>query len=147
MISRRLTILLIQALPAILSISSSALAQSYAANGQIGYLQEWEMRASLARTVTSGGVSYDGPVKLRHVGLCSVNGVEEKSGVVRLKVSPKTAGIEGTLAIEDDNCRIVASAPPSYSGLLNCRDGQGVPIHFSIDQTETAVRDGAETTK
>jgi hypothetical protein len=147
MISRRLTILLIQALPAILSISSSALAQSYAANGQIGYLQEWEMRASLARTVTSGGVSYDGPVTLRHVGLCSVNGVEEKSGVVRLKVSPKTAGIEGTLAIEDDNCRIVASAPPSYSGLLNCRDGQGVPIHFSIDQTETAVRDGAETTK
>jgi hypothetical protein len=146
MISWRFIILLIQALPAILSINS-ALAQSYAANGQIGYLQEWEMKASLARTVTSSGVNYHGPVTLRHVGLCSVNGVEEKSGVVRLRVSPKTAGIEGTLAIEDDNCRIVASAPPSYSGSLNCRDGQGVPIHFSIDQTETAVREGAETTK
>jgi hypothetical protein len=138
MISRRFTILLIQALPAILSISSSALAQSYAANGQIGYLQEWEMKASLARTVTSSGVNYNGPVTLRHVGLCSVNGVEEKSGVLR--VSPKTEGIEGTLAMEDDNLRIVASAPPSYSGLLNCRDGQGVPIHVSIDPTETAQR-------
>ncbi len=147
MILRRFTVLPIQVLAATLSISSAALAQSYSAKGQIGYLQEWEMEGRLARTLTSSGVNYNGPVTLRHVGLCSVNGVEEKSGVVWLKLSPKTAGIDGTLAMADDNCRIVASAPPSYSGLLNCRDGQGVPIYFSIDQTETAVRDGAETTK
>jgi hypothetical protein len=60
-------------------MSPAALAQSYSANGQIGYLQEWEMRASLAGTVTSAGMSYDGPVTLRHVGLCSVNGVVEKN--------------------------------------------------------------------
>jgi len=28
----------------------------------------------------------------------------------------------------------VAPASKSYSGLLNCRDGQGVPISFSIDE-------------
>jgi hypothetical protein len=120
----------------------AALAQSYSADGQVGYLQEWEMKASLARTVTSSGVAYDGPVTLRHVGLCSVNGVEEKSGMVRLQVSPKTAGIEGTLAMKDDSCRIVAAAQPSYSGLLSCRDGQGVPIKFSIRQAEAA--DGSD---
>jgi hypothetical protein len=113
-----------------------ALAQSYSASGQVGYLQEWEMKASLAKTVTGSGQDFYGPVTLRHVGICSVNGAEEKSGVVRLTVS--RSGIEGTLAMEDDSCRIVASSSRSYSGLLSCRDGQSVPINFSIDQAGAA---------
>jgi hypothetical protein len=114
--------------------AESTMAQSYSVNGQVGYLQEWELKANLAKTITDSGVSYDGPVTLRHVGLCSVNGPEEKSGVVRLMVSRRTSAVEGTLALKDDTCRIVASASKSHSGLLNCRDGQGVPIQFSIDE-------------
>ena len=113
----------------------AALAQSYSASGQVGYLSEWEMKASLARTVTSSGEDYSGPVTLRHVGLCSVNGTEEKSGTVRLTVSPRSSGVEGTLAMKDDSCRIVASASRGFSGLLSCRDGQGIPIRFSIDRS------------
>jgi hypothetical protein len=93
------------------------------------------MKANLAKTITSSGMSYDGPVTLRHVGLCSVNGPEEKSGVVRLMVSRKTSAVEGTLSLKDDACKIAASASRPHSGLLNCRDGQGVPINFSIDET------------
>ena len=52
--------------------------------------------------------------------------------MVQLKVSPSR--LEGTLAMDDDNCKIVASAAASYSGLLSCRNGQGVPIHFSIGE-------------
>ena len=114
--------------------AGSAMAQSYSVNGRVGYLQEWEMKANLAKTITSSGVSYDGPVTLRHVGLCSVNGPEEKSGVVRLTVSRRTSAVEGTLALKDDTCRIVVSASKPYSGLLNCRAGQGVPVSFSIDE-------------
>lgn len=117
-----------------------ALAQSYSASGQVGYLQEWEIKASLARTVTSTGHELHGPVTLQHVGLCSVNGVEQKSGVMRLKVS--RSGIEGTLAMEGDSCRIVAAAARSYSGLMSCHDGQSVPINFSIDQAGAAGQDG-----
>lgn len=111
-----------------------ALAQSYSASGQVGYLSEWEMKASLARTVTGSGEDFSGPVTLRHVGLCSVNGVEGKSGTVRLTVSSRSSAVEGTLALKDDSCRIVASASRGFSGLLSCRDGQGIPIHFSIER-------------
>ena len=110
----------------------AALAQSYSASGQVGYLQEWEMKASLAKAPAGTVEDFSGPVTLRHVGLCSVNGVEEKSGTLRLSVS--RSGVEGTLAMEDDSCRIAAVAAPSYSGLLRCRNGEGVPIHFSIDE-------------
>jgi hypothetical protein len=113
--------------------ASAAPAQPYSASGQVGYLQEWELKASLAKTFTGGKVEYSGPLTLRHVGLCSANGAEEKSGELTLRVSRWTAGIEGTLAMDGDSCRIVASASRSYSGLMSCRNGQGVPISFSID--------------
>jgi hypothetical protein len=119
---------------------SPALAQSYSASGQIGYLGEWEIKGSLARTTTRTGADYAGAVTLRHVGLCSANGIEEKPGVVQLKVSPSR--LEGTLAMEDDNCRIVAAAASSYSGLMSCRNGQGVPISFSIGEAVAAAKDG-----
>ena len=138
MIAPRSTNVVVQALISAIWIGAGAestMAQSYSVNGQVGYLQEWELKANLAKTITDSGVSYDGPVTLRHVGLCSVNGPEEKSGVVRLMVSRRTSAVEGTLALKDDTCRIVASASKSHSGLLNCRDGQGVPIQFSIDET------------
>lgn len=123
-----------------------ALAQSYSASGQIGYLGEWEIKGSLAKTTTRNGADYAGPVTLRHVGLCSANGVEEKPGVVQLKVSPSR--LEGTLAMDDDSCRIVASAASSYSGLMSCRNGQGVPIHFSIGEVTPAAKDsGGPPTK
>jgi len=57
---------------------------------------------------------------------------------VRLTVSRRSSAVEGTLALNDDSCRIVASASKPYSGLLNCRDGQGVPIRFSIEETVDA---------
>ena len=138
MIAPRSTNVVVRALISAIWIGAgagSAMAQSYSVNGQVGYLQEWEMKANLAKTITDSGVNYDGPVTLRHVGLCSVNGLEEKSGVVRLTVSRRTSAVEGTLAMKDDTCRIVVSASKSHSGLLNCRDGQGVPISFSIDET------------
>ena len=125
---------------AVVSAATPALAQSYSASGQIGYLQEWEIKGSLAKTTPRSGADYSGPVTLRHVGLCSANGVEEKPGVMQLKVS--SSRLEGTLAMDDDNCRIVASASSSYSGLLSCRNGQGVPISFSIGEAAPVAKDG-----
>jgi hypothetical protein len=116
-------------------VAASAAAEPYAASGQVGYLQEWELKASLAKSVSGGRIEYSGPVTLRHVGLCSANGVEEKSGKMRLTMSRAPGAAEGTLAMEGDSCRIVAAQPPSYSGLLTCRNGQGVPISFSIEET------------
>jgi hypothetical protein len=103
----------------------AAVAQSYSFSGQIGYLHEWEMTGNLTRL----GADYSGAMTLRHVGLCSVNGVEQKQAHMQLKVS--SARLEGTLVMDDDQCRIVASGS-SGSGLLTCRHGQDVPINLLI---------------
>jgi hypothetical protein len=126
--------------------ASWAGAEPYAASGQVGYLQEWELKASLARTVSGGRIEYSGAVTLRHVGLCSVNGVEEKSGKLRLTMSRAPGAAEGTLAMEGDSCRITATQAPSYSGLLTCRNGQGVPISFFIEETAGTMATGKMVT-
>jgi hypothetical protein len=125
--------------------ASPALAQSYSAKGQVGYLQEWEMKGDLAKAATHFSTNYIGPVMLRHVGLCSINGAEEKSGTLEVKVSSWTSKVEGTLALPDDECHIVASASQGYSGLLSCRNGQGIPIRFSIEQLPAADRSASAT--
>ena len=120
------------------TLAPAASAQSYSAHGQIGYLGEWEMKADLTKTTSGAHIGYAGPVTLRHVGLCSTNGVEEKSGTVELKIAPRAPSIEGTLAMKDDTCRIVVSAAPAHPGSMDCRDGQGVPIRFSISALPSA---------
>jgi hypothetical protein len=124
-------------------IATAAGAEPYAASGQVGYLQEWELKANLAKTVSGGRIEYSGPVMLRHVGLCSANGVEEKAGRLRLTMSRSPGAAEGTLAMEGDSCRIMATQAPSYSGLLTCRNGQGVPISFSIEEAAGTTASGA----
>ena len=109
--------------------AGAALAQSYSAKGQIGYLQEWEMQGSLARTASHFSTDYAGPVTLRHVGLCSINGVEEKSGTLELKVSSWTSNVEGTLVMPDDDCRIAADRSsncrkPGSLWTVRCKRGK-----------------------
>ena len=62
----------------------TAWAQSYPASGQIGYLQEWELTGSLAKAATRPAVDYSGTVTLRHVGVCSVNGIEQTQARMQL---------------------------------------------------------------
>ncbi|SFJ60950.1 hypothetical protein [Bradyrhizobium sp. Gha] len=120
--------------------ATAARAQSYSASGQIGYLHEWEITGNLAKTVTSPGTEYSGTITLRHVGLCSVNGAEQKQASMQLKVS--YGRLEGILIMDQDQCRIVASGSAG-AGLLRCGSGQDVPINLLIGkavETEAADR-------
>ncbi|MGY4625465.1 hypothetical protein [Bradyrhizobium sp. USDA 4486] len=117
-----------------------ARAQSYSASGQIGYLHEWEIAGNLAKTAKRPGAEYSGTITLRHVGLCSVNGEEQKQARLQLKVS--YGRLEGVLIMDEDRCRIVASGS-SGSGQLTCGSGQYVPINLLIGKAveiETADR-------
>jgi hypothetical protein len=124
--------------------AAAALGEPYSINGQVGYLQEWEFAASLAKMASGRKMEFSGPMTLRHVGLCSTNGAEEKSGEMRITISQPTGAIEGTIALAGDSCRIVATRLTSYSGLLICRDAQGIPIHFSINPMRAADQNRAD---
>lgn len=131
---------IVAAILVLFAAAPAAWAQSYSASGQVGYLHEWEITGNLAKTVTRLGAEYSGTITLRHIGLCTVSGVEQKQARMQLKVS--SGRLEGMLIMDEDQCRIVASGS-SGSGQLICGSGQDVPINLLIGkavETEAADR-------
>jgi hypothetical protein len=53
--------------------------------GTAGYLSEWQFDGEVAETATSGELV--GPLVWKHIGLCSVNGPQEKPGKIHVRFS------------------------------------------------------------
>ena len=62
-------------------------AQTRSVTGQSGILGEWELTATVAEQGDGAGRQWTGPLSLKHVGFCSADGPEEKTGELRLSVS------------------------------------------------------------
>lgn len=95
--------------------------------GYTGRLGEWELKANLART----GHRMDelsGPMNLRHVGLCTVDGPEEKSGYMRVRMSTWSSRVEARLTIDGVECLYRGALSDSDESELNCPDRRPTPI-------------------
>ena len=75
-------------LPIVLSaLATPAGAQSLQVTGYTGYLGEWELTATVTKSVSGRTKEYSGPLTMKHVGLCTQDGPEEKTGEMRLQIS------------------------------------------------------------
>ena len=115
---------------AVLTWVGPAFAQSRDVSGQLGFLGEWEITATVTEKVHNGVKQLMGPMSLKHVGVCSADGPEEKSGELRLRLS--SAGIEATLLIEGSECTFRGRLKESYDGVLDCPDRRAVPLSLWI---------------
>jgi hypothetical protein len=109
-----------------------ASAQSREVSGQLGILGEWEIGATVTEQVNNGAKQLIGPLSLKHVGICSVDGPEEKTGELRLRISSSLASVDATLLIEGTECTFSGKLKESYEGILNCPDRRAMPISLWI---------------
>ncbi len=102
--------------------------------GTAGYLSEWELTGSVTERKSAAHAEFSGPVTWKHVGLCSVNGPQEKSGQIRFQLSPSGASshIDATISLDDAQCRYSGDFAGSSNGHMDCSDAKGVPISISI---------------
>lgn len=101
-------------------------AESLEVLGYSGFLGEWEITA----TVTANAdrpAEYAGPLTMKHVGLCTQDGPEEKTGDIRLRMSAPSQ-LEATLSVADTKCSYHGRLSEFYSGTLSCPDREGVPL-------------------
>jgi hypothetical protein len=120
-------------LPIVLgALATPAGAQSLQVVGYSGYLGEWELTA----TVTEDGSSptqYAGPMMMKHVGICSQDGPEEKSGKMRFQIlSPASSRLEATLFVAGIECSYSGKLSDYYSGTLTCPDREPVPLKLWV---------------
>jgi hypothetical protein len=108
-------------------------AQTRAVNGQFGILGEWELTATVTKQTDGGGRRWNGPLSLKHIGLCSVDGPEEKAGELQLDVSDPPGEATATLLIDGTACAFAGRLTDEYHGVMKCPDRRDEPMMLSIE--------------
>jgi hypothetical protein len=116
-------------LPISLSVfASAASAQSLQIIGYSGYLGEWELTATVTEMAASRTPQYSGPLTMKHIGLCTQDGPEEKTGEMRFQISASSSQMNATLSVAGIECTYSGRLSDSYTGTMNCPDREAVPL-------------------
>jgi hypothetical protein len=114
--------------------ASSTHAQHLRIIGTAGYLSEWELNAEVAPRLDGGVQEFSGPMHMKHVGLCTVNGPVEKSGKLTLWISPGSTRLRATLSLNGgDQCSYAGQWSGTSTGTMDCSRGKGIPLTLSAE--------------
>jgi hypothetical protein len=99
--------------------------------GYSGYLGEWELIATVTETAP-GKTGYSGPLTMKHVGLCTQDDPEERTGEIRLDLSASSSRLDATLSVAGVECSYSGRLSDSYTGTLACPDREAVPLKLWV---------------
>lgn len=108
-----------------------AYAQPLEIIGYSGFLGEWELTATVTETAP-GQKGYSGPLTMKHVGLCTQDGPEERTGEMYLELSASSSRLDATLSVAGVECSYSGRLSDSYTGTLACRDREAVPLKLWV---------------
>jgi hypothetical protein len=113
-------------------LATAADAESLQVVGYSGYLGEWELTATVTENGSGRAKEYTGPLTMKHVGLCTQDGPEEKTGEMRFHISPSSSVLSATLSIAGIECTYNGRMSDSYTGTMNCSDRVAVPLKLWV---------------
>ena len=100
--------------------------------GYSGYLGEWELTAAVTQEGSSADNLYSGALLMKHVGLCTQEGPEEKSGKIRIRMPASSSQLEATLWVDGAECSYRGVLTDFYSGNMNCTGRETVPLKLWV---------------
>ena len=107
-------------------------AQSLQVIGYSGYLGEWELTATVTERISSRTKEYSGPLTMKHVGLCTQDGPEEKTGEMRVRISASSSQLNATLSVAGAECTYSGRLSDAYTGTMDCPERQAVPLKLWV---------------
>jgi hypothetical protein len=112
------------------ALATPAGAESLEVLGYAGVLGEWELTASV--TGNDDTKAYSGPLTMTHVGICTVDGPEEKKGEIRFRLSESSSRIQATLLVDGTECSYSARLSDFFAGTMNCPNRPAVPLKLWV---------------
>lgn len=109
------------------ALATPAGAQSREILGYAGVLGEWELTATVTEVASSRGKAFTGVLTMKHVGMCTQGGPEEKTGEIRLQLLAWSR-LNATLLIEGVECAYSGSGADPYTGTMSCPDRGPLPL-------------------
>jgi hypothetical protein len=116
--------------------AASAGADSLQLVGYSGYLGEWELTAVLTEDGSTTPKGYSGPLSMKHVGLCTQDGPEEKSGKILIQMVPSESRIKATLWVDGVECGYQGVLTDFYAGTMDCSGRERVPLKVWIKESK-----------
>lgn len=107
-----------------------AQAKSLQILGYAGQLGEWELTATVTEQARVWTNEFSGSLSMKHVGICTQDGPEEKTGEVRFHISPLTRQLNAIFLVEGIECIYSAQSSDPYSGMMACPDREAVPLRL-----------------
>ena len=104
--------------------------------GYSGYLGEWELTATVTEDGSTTPKGYSGPLSMKHVGLCTQDGPEEKSGKIRVQIMSSESRIDATLWVDGVECGYHGILSDFYTGTMDCSGRERVPLKFWIKESQ-----------
>lgn len=110
------------------ALAAPAQAQPLQVVGYAGVLGEWELTATVTEKALRWTKEFSGPLSMKHVGMCTQDGPEEKTGEIRLQISALSFRLDATLLVEGVECTYSARLSAPYSGMMACPDREAIPL-------------------
>ena len=109
-------------------LSAPAEAEPRQILGYAGVLGEWEVTATVTEKASLLTREYAGLLTMKHVGVCTQDGPEEKTGEIRFRISALSSQLDAKLLVEGIECTYSAQSSAPYSGMMACPDREAVPL-------------------
>jgi hypothetical protein len=127
----------LKALLLALTLSAAATplrAQSMSVTGEAGYLSEWALSGNVSESISGLVRELSGSLNMKHVGLCSQAGPEEKAAEIRVQIAKSglPPHFQATMTMDGSRCTFSGTFSDTYSGLMDCPNAKGVPVTLSI---------------
>jgi hypothetical protein len=120
-------------LAAVGALAAPARSESLQVTGYAGVLGEWELTATVATgKALQRTREYAGPLTMKHVGWCTQDGPEEKTGEIRLEIAPQSSRLKATVSVDGVECTYRAKLAASYSGMMECPGRPPVPLEMWV---------------
>jgi hypothetical protein len=113
---------------ALAALASSARAESLEVLGYAGVLGEWELTATVTDDVSPRTKEFSGLLTMRHVGICSQDGPEEKTGEIRLWLAAGSSPTNATIVVAGETCSYEGVFSASRPGTMTCAEKGSVPL-------------------
>jgi hypothetical protein len=98
------------------AVAPNAYAQALKVSGQLGVLGEWELSATLSRQPAAVKRQFSGPLTLKHVGICSQDGPEEKAGTAQVDLVGASR-VRASFVIDGVTCTYRGQKSDTYIGV------------------------------
>jgi hypothetical protein len=96
--------------------------------GQAGVLGEWELTGNLTEGGSEPSKEFSGSLKMKHVGICTLDGPEERTGEISLQLAGRSESPTAKLMLDGAPCTYNARKTHAYEGTMSCRGRAPVPF-------------------